>query len=169
MLIFIALLSVLLMAVLLLIFNRLLTGHWDYTPCDYDERQKIARNLASRDTLWIVIALLCIWYIVQSSDLSLPVSDADVTILIALLGATLYAVDCIFRGAYLGLHGHPIRWAILYMAALALNLANAWFNYTEGDHIYWLNLLVAVMFGAILIAFGIRTLMDHGAEMDDEA
>lgn len=158
------LIAILFAIVAWLIFNRITTGHWSVCRREYDERQKVAQGLAYRDTFWTMIVLLWLWLMVQLAELPLPVSDAAVTLLIIFVGIAVYAVECIFRDAYMGLHDKPVRWVVLSLSILVINLIVAWSNYNLGNTAYWVNLMCSVMLGVVLAAFGIKALMKRGSE-----
>lgn len=59
-----------------------------------------------------------------------------------------------------GLCDHPIRWVLLDVAAVVINLAVAWMDYAEGES-GWKNLLLAILMGLLLMSFGIKTLVNR--------
>ncbi len=161
------LIAILFAFVAYLIFNRITTGQWNFRRREYDERQKVAQGLAYRDTFWVLIALLWGWFMAQLAELPLPTSNAVITLLITFAGIAVYAVECIFRDAYMGLHDKPVRWVVLSLMILVINLIVVWVNYQVGNT-YWINLMCVIMLGVVLAAFGIKALMKRGAESGED-
>lgn len=154
--------AILLAAVMYLVFGRIAFGRWDtrFFRSDFDERQQLARGRASRDAFGTVIVLLCVWYLVEALELSLPFSGPVIPIFIACAGVAVYSVECIFRDAYIGLHNHPVLWAVADLFVLVSNLYVARKLFTAGEN-GWTSLLLAILLGIVLVAFGLKTLLNR--------
>lgn len=149
--------AILIAAVMYLMFGRIAFGRWDtrFFRNEFDERQQFAR-----DAFGTVIVLLCVWYLVEALELSLPFSGPVIPIFIACAGVAVYSVECIFRDAYIGLHNHPVLWAVADVFVLVSDLYVTRKLFTAGEN-GWTSLLLAILLGIVLVAFGLKTLLNR--------
>ncbi|MCD7838265.1 MAG: hypothetical protein LUG65_05060 [Clostridiales bacterium] len=149
---------------LFLLLRRLWLGKWRVRS-EYDERQKAAQGVAYRNAFWTVMGYLLLGWVLNLFDVELSASPLFLFAGV-LLGVLVYAVSCILLDAYMGLNDNPRRWVVVTAVIAAVNLVCALFN-THNASVWTANLLCALLLVAVLITFGVRTLLRRGREEDE--
>lgn len=159
--------GILLIAILSLLIRRYTYGKW-MERSKYDERQKVAQGLAHRAGFWtLIIGLLVLWTL-NCFEVELPFNQNYLLLGLMCLGMMVYAIECIFRDAYMGLNDNPRRWILVDGAIVLVNLIIAFSEFSSGLN-GWINLMAAAMLGTVMVAFILKQLLNRRAEDGEDA
>jgi hypothetical protein len=156
---------------IIMIIRKKLTGNNEH----YDERQILVRGKGYKISFMTTI-LLNVFYAVffygPSKDI---VSPQFVVITITFIGLAIYAIYCIFNDAYLQVGQKVGAWMAVLAFVIACNLIAFFVSSTKGfteDGLATgssLNLMMAVLFGAILVSFLIKRFMEKRGDSHEES
>ncbi|MCR4902873.1 MAG: hypothetical protein K6A23_08440 [Butyrivibrio sp.] len=141
----------------------------------YDERQILARGKGYKISFMTVLLsnfLYAFFFYGVTKDI---VSPQFIIIAIAMIGVMVYAVYCIFHDAYVQVGQNNKTWLIVLALVIISNLLGALSNREEGFSVdglangKYLNLLIAIVFSVVLIAFLIKSFIDKRGESHEES
>lgn len=142
-------------------------GSWKRVKSDCDERQKIARGVAYRNAFWAMTLYLGLWFMLDAFNV--PLLSQKKMIMFCFFGGLLvFAISCIMKDAYLGIHDKASRWVVLDGALMLMNLVLAGIGYRSNSNTAWVNLSLGIVMLIILIAMGIRAVICRTEEQEEE-
>lgn len=145
---------------------RILRGRWGIAS-KYDERQQAARGKAYRNAFWTLIGYISLWYVLDVCDVVLPRMEY---LLLGgiLLGLMVQIISSVMMDAYYGLNDDPKKFMTTLAVLDVFNLMLFVVGKMMGNRIYWTNLAVVIMGGALFIAVGIKALLNRRNAGEDE-
>lgn len=156
---------------IIMIIRKKLTGNNEH----YDERQILVRGKGYKISFMTTILLNVFYAVFFYGPTKDIVSPQFVVITIALIGIAIYAIYCIFNDAYLQVGQKVGTWMTLIAFVIACNLLAFFANSTKGfteDGLATgssINLMLAVLFGAILVSFLIKRFMEKRGDSHEES
>ncbi len=141
----------------------------------YDERQILARGKGYKISFMTVLLLSFFYAFFLYGVTKDIVSPQFVIIAIAMTGVMVYAVYCIFNDAYVQVGQNKKNWAVIFPLVIICNLLGALGNRDEGFSVNglangrYLNLLIAIVFSVVFIAFLIKSFIDKRGESHEES
>ncbi len=157
------------MACVILLVRRC-TRHKGFCRGEYDERQLAARGRAYQAGFFTVLIWEMLFACVDAAGIW-PCADYVGIFLGAFLGIAVFAVSAILQDAYLSLNAECKSFVLLGAVVTAINACVCVIGAIDGrwgeDDTLWLNLMCAVLFGAILLTLLAHHRRQRREEMDE--
>lgn len=160
--------TLLVVGLIWLSINRFTTGNWKPRSDKFDERQQLARGKAFRTGFWTLLVGIALWLVLDIFEVALPLTTAAYFTTLLFIGAGVYAVECVFRDAYVALNDNPMRWILTDAFIVAINALCSYTNFRVNRN-GWLNLGCALMLGSVLVALIVKTILNRQEEGGEEA
>lgn len=141
----------------------------------YDERQQMVRGRAYKYSFWILVFLICLYSLIDSSDIELPCTNTVLIFGILLLTVLFHAVYCILNDGYFGINNKPRTYYAMFVIIGLFNIMIGVMNTIHGS--IWVNgkldvpvvnYFAGFMFIVVGIAIAIRSIMNKASDDDEE-
>lgn len=162
------LITLLVVGLIWLAIIRFTAGRWKPRSDKFDERQQIARGKAFRTGFWTLLVGIALWLVLDIAEFNLPVTTTAYFTTLLFIGAAAYAVECVFRDAYVALNDNPMRWILTDAFIVAINALCSYTNFRVNRN-GWLNLGCALMLSSVLVALIVKTILNRQEEGGEEA
>ena len=148
---------------------------WKKTPkSDYDERQLYLRGKAFQHAFFVVLIISALYTFLVMIIGHPLMEDGVSTMLAALFGVMVFAVECIMRDAFFTVKNAPKYYIILVIAVILSNGYSGISKIIDGTAVqnrlltfHCLNFVCAVLFLVILIAILLKLFVLKDKETDE--
>ncbi|MGN0906041.1 MAG: hypothetical protein ACI4NM_02740 [Bullifex sp.] len=145
-----------------MLIKKAVTGTWFRCEDKFDERQTAAKGKGYKIGFMTMICYFMVLMVVTMSDITLPMPFF--IFLGIVISIVIFAIYCIFKGAYIGYNQNSRKVVMMLAAIMILNLIPSVEKIIHGadiiEKVCNVNLLCTVMLLAVIAATLIKNMID---------